>query len=491
MSGAFLAKLGRRPDLALLLAGAAALGAGLALSRWAALRTTVDLHPQESLQQLPDGRTLPFTLRLDAMAVDGPEAPARLIVRDGTAEVALDPVPGASTMFAGHRLSLERALPRAVPESTFAEQPAGPENPVVHLLLGLGTPAPLEGYLVAKDPERRRFDEPGGRFAVIHAERWEPALLDELRPRPGTLVFSVGGRAFTHAATPGVWSFPGFDLRIVEVFPDLGLAQGKGGAPEAFHRSRLPRNPWVLVRVAQKGGSSADLLIAATPPSDPSYKAALEAVLPPGSDLRYDRTGEELVSRFVVLTPDGRARLVEHGALQREEAPAPGQPFLVAKGLSVTVLEWLQHGRMRTVYREAEPGALGTPALAVRAAGKGGDTLSWVGLERPEVEVPGTALHLRYGPPAPAADAVRARISLLDAGASPRVQRTLTGEETLELDGYRLSLGRGASQTGRWVRLSLVRDPWWMLQVLGGVLFAGGIGLFLRASRKSRGSNLP
>lgn len=436
--------------------GSALFAAGLLWTWRSGVRETFPVAMGELVEALPSGRPLPFRLRLESMGLDGSEGTPQVVLSEGRREWALAPQEGAALSRGGLTLTVAKVLPSALPEGAFRENPQAPPNPVLHLLLGLGTPVPLEGFLPSQDPLRRRFDEPLGRFSVLHLEQWDPALPERLKPRPGRLRLAFPGREFEHPAQPSTWSFEAFDLKIIEVYPDLGLETGKDGRPKAFHRSRMPRNPWVLVRLVQKGGGSGDLLVAAEPPDIPAYAASHQALLPPGTTLRYDRAGEELQRRFLVLTGDGQARLVEDGRVTRQEPLKERTPFVVAPGLSVTVLARMHRGEAVENYVPAE--GPGMPAVQVQLHGKQ-DDLRWLGLERPAVSLPGTSWSLRYGPPSPPLELVRAQLKAFDPQGALRATRTLQGDETLELDGLTLRLAPGASRAGRWVRLEAVKDP--------------------------------
>lgn len=475
-----LSLLSRPYRVALLLGGALTTG-GWVVKRTQGLHTAVNLRVGDALERLPSGAELPFRLRLEAMAVDAAPAGPKVLLREGDREQVLDPREGASLQMGKVAMTVEKMLPSAMPDFRFRETDKGPEYPVLHMMLGLGTPVPLEGYLVAREDGRRRFDEPAGRFSVLFVERWDDALLASLRPRPGKLLFSIAGKTLEHPATPGVWSFPSFDLHIQDVIPDMGFEEGKDGHPKVFHRTRTPRNPWVLLSLTQSGGGTADLLVAAEPPQNPSYRAALSAALPPGADLRYDRSEEELQHRFVVLTPDGEARLIEEGHLVRSELLAPRQPFVVAKGLSVTVLDRFLRAQAVEAYVPAPEGAGLTSAVRVKA---GADAEpQWLGEERPWVMTP-SSLQLRFGAPTPAADSVRARLIATDLHGQILLQHTLTGPEHLDVEGYDLALGQGASQRGKWVQVRLSRDPGRWPFLIGLVLLGLGALLFIQDRRR-------
>ncbi len=473
-----LSRLMSRPAPALLGLGIALVATGLGLTSWKGIKGPAELHVGETVDRLASGAPLPFGLRLEAMAVDGPPGASKVLISAGGKEHALEPKAGEVWSEGRTHITIQQVLPQAMPDFRFQETEKGPDQPVLHLMLGLGTPVPLEGYLVARDSVRRRFDEPAGRFSALLVERWDDALLKELTPRPGKLIFRIADRELEHAAVPGTWSFPSFDLRIQDIFPDMGMEEGKDGHPKVFHRTRTPRNPWVLLRLEQHGGESADLLVAAHPPDNPAYRAALTAALPPGADLRYDRRGEELQRRFVVFTPQGEVRLVEDGHVVRQEMLGTQQPFVIAKGLSVTVLDRYLRAQAQENYRPAPEGAGLTSAVQIQVTGSSTES-HWLGWERPEATL-GGKLQARFGAPTPALEAVRARvIARDDVEGTLLAQRTLTGAETLEIAGHEVRLARGASQEGKWVRVQVTRDPGRLPLILGLGLLVITAALFI------------
>ncbi|HJV21845.1 MAG TPA: hypothetical protein VJ570_04060, partial [Holophagaceae bacterium] len=222
-------------------------------------------------------------------------------------------VPGTSL-----RYLVESVIPNGLPNGTVVDDPAGPGNPALHVLLGLGQPTPLEGFLLARDERRARFDEPGGRFAVVFQERFEAGALAALKGRGPTrerLALTVLGKTLEHDAAVGsTWELPSFTLKVEALYPDFVATAGADHQPRFGTRSSAPLNPWLQVRLTQPDGASALLLLAAHPPADPSYAQYLRDALPPGVELRYLREGEDPVDRFVLFTlADARVRLVRGG----------------------------------------------------------------------------------------------------------------------------------------------------------------------------------
>ncbi|MDE3033320.1 MAG: hypothetical protein KGI56_06615, partial [Acidobacteriota bacterium] len=344
----------------LLLAGASLWNraGGQQASQWVAQGATAGVF-QTTLRPAEGPLTLPgFRIRLAQIQV-APSAPAfRLALLDhesgaSGADTWTCPVESgqAGALPGGLRYRVEKLIPDARPSGQVAEDPQGPPNPAVQVMLGLGSTQPLVGVLFAQDPAGWRRDEPQGRFAVVYRDRFDPALLQALRPHPPTepkLVLGFMGKTLEHPARLGeVWNLPGFSLTVTGIYPDFGgLRKGPAGKPELFSRTPFYRNPWIQVQLRQASGASAPLLLSALPVEDKDYGAYLARVLPPGMTLTYDPVDAELQDRFVLITrEDQKIRLLENGRVVRTEDLALDKPFVVEKGLSVTVLSRYDHAR--------------------------------------------------------------------------------------------------------------------------------------------------
>jgi len=247
------------------------------------------------------------------------------------------------------RMKMDKVIPDAVDAGGFQEEPKGDLNPALKLQLDLGNGQPVVGYLLAESPAAYRFDEPGGRFAMMVKERFDASLAAQLRPHGPSaqkLAMTFMGKTLEHDAKPGTtWSFPAFELKVVKLHPDFPFKQGPDG-PVVL--DRIPpqlRGPWLEVQLHRlSDGVDAPLFLCARTPAFSDQANA--PILPPGMGmtLHYLREGEESQRRFLVYSlDDTQARLVEDGRVVRAESWAPGKLFTVDKGLSVTVMESLPH----------------------------------------------------------------------------------------------------------------------------------------------------
>jgi hypothetical protein len=456
--------------------------------------------------------TLPgFRVRL-AQAQVAPSSPAfRLAVLEnppengGVASWTSLVEPGQTgTLPGGLRYQVEKLIPDARPSGQVAEDPQGPANPAVQVMLGLGSTQPLVGVLFARDPAGWRRDEPQGRFAVVYRERFDPALARALRPHPPTapkLVLGFMGKTLEHPARLGeVWDLPGFSLTVTGIYPDFGgLRKGPDGKPELFSRTPFYRNPWIQVQLRQASGASAPLLLSAQPVEDKDYGAYLARVLPPGMTLRYDPEGAELQDRFVLITrEDGKLRLLEDGRVVRTEDLALDKPFVVEKGLSVTVLARYDHARFEPDFMpDPEPDANAQtrrPVLRLRvwdpATGAAGS--HWLQSSGPDGQPVGAAflggrIHLAYRPKGPDPRDLSAILVVTDATGAELAQGGCTAGKPLVFRGFRFYVDGYAPGPPPALNLRVIRDPALGLAWAGLVLLlAGGAGWVVRRRCLSR-----
>ncbi|HJV91479.1 MAG TPA: hypothetical protein VJ623_14305 [Holophagaceae bacterium] len=397
------------------------------------------------------------------------------------------------------RYVVEAVIPNGLPNGTVVEDPRGPEQPALHVLLGLGQPTPLEGFLLARDERRARFDEPGGRFAVVFRERFEPGTLAGFKGRGPTrerLALTVQGKTLEHDAAVGsTWELPTFTLKVEALYPDFVATAGADHQPRFGTRSPAPLNPWLQVRLTQPGGASALLLLAAHPPADPSYAQYLRDVLPPGVDLRYLREGEDPVRRFVLFTlADGRVRLVVDGKVVREAPLEPRTPFVVEPGLSATPLEVLRHARYEEDWRPHPDPVLATrfenPVARVKVSdpGKGTSEVHWLAARgaqgpRPVAFLEG-AVALLYKKREPDPEQLHATLSLVDAAGEVRAQGPVEAREALRpgrLGLWAVHAGGETSNDPAAFRVLVSREPGRPILLLGLLQVGFGLlGLLLR-----------
>jgi hypothetical protein len=502
--------LRRRPGLGLLLTGPVLLAAAALGNRAGGLRATqvipVGGNSAAFGPAVPSGPAvlLPgFQVKLESLEAV-PREPAFRLAQDGpqarwTARVESGQ---SGDLPGGLRYQVERLIPDALPSGQVVEDPQGPENPAVQVMLGLGSAEPLVGVLFALEPEGWRRDEPQGRFAVVYRDRFEPALLATLRPHPPTsqkLVLTFLGKTLEHPVRPGgTWDLPGFSLTVVGIYPDLGgLRTGPDGRQELFSRSPIFRNPWLRVRLRQASGAQADLLLSARPIQDKDYADYLARTLPPGMTLRYVPEGEELQDRFVLLTrEDGKVRLVEDGRVTRTADLAPNRPFIVEKGLSVTLLARYDRARF-------EPDFVPDPDVDVAAQSErpvlrlrvwdpatGAADSRWLQAQSGDGRPVGAAflggrIRLVYRPKAPDLRDLAGTLAAVDPTGAQVARGPVTVGDAFSYRGHRFYLDGWIPGTPASARLRLATDPGLVLAWVGLVcLVAGAIWTSLEVRRR-------
>jgi hypothetical protein len=261
---------------------------------------------------------------------------------------------------------VERLIPNGVEFEKHPNPPKEAQDPdVLAVMLGIGRPEPLLGYLLRDGEEGSRKDEPLGRFTVLFRPRLDPTLLATLRPRPPQaqkIVVDQGGQTREFAAQPGdVLVLGDATLRVRALYPDFQVLRDGRGNPIPSSRSQEPRDPWLELEYSRPGGAATRVLLSAR---QPEYTHRLnEPNLPKGMRLSYVREGEEWQRRFVVFSREGnRVDLVQDGAVARTETWALNRPFLVEKGLSVTAVGL--YDRYYPVSQEAK--VQGRPVIRVR-----------------------------------------------------------------------------------------------------------------------------
>lgn len=239
-------------------------------------------------------------------------------------------------------LTVERYLPAAVELDQLPALPTKAEDPdVMMVMLGVGGPQPLLGFLHAHGPTGFRREEPGGRFAVLFRESLEAGLLAGLKPRPPSvqkLWAKLGGEVREVPVAPGrTLEIGGCSFRVVAVYPEFEVKSDGRGQPVMGTRSAEPKDPWLELECFRPHASPRRVLLSAF---RPELTRGLNAPnLPESLQLDYVREGEERQERFVIVTrKDQRITLVEQGNVVRSEALAVNRPFVVQPGLSLTPL---------------------------------------------------------------------------------------------------------------------------------------------------------
>jgi len=404
----------------------------------------------------------------------------------------------------GLRYQVEGLIPDALPSGQVVEDPQAPENPALQVMLGLGNTEPLVGVLFARDPEGWRREEPQGRFAVMFRERFEPTLLQALRPHPPLrqkLVLAFMGKTLEHPVRLGeTWNLPGFSLTVTGIYPDLGgLRPGKDGRQELFTRSPLFRNPWIQVELRQASGAQAPLLLSARPVPGKDYADYLARTLPPGMTLRYVPEGEETQARFVLFTrEDGKVRLLEDGRVVRMEERVLNRPFLVEKGLSVTALASYDRARFEPDFvpdPEVDMTARsGRSVLRLRVwdPATGAAESHWLEARGADDRPVGAAflgdrIHLVYRPKSPDLRDLRGTLVVTDPAGTELARGAVTSGNPLVFRGHRFYLDGWVPGPPVAGRVLLTTDPGLGLGWAGlACLLAGGAWMALGGTRPGR-----
>ena len=275
-------------------------------------------------------------------------------------------------------LTVDRFLPAAVELDQLPALPTEAKDPdVLMVMLGVGAPKPLIGFLHANGPTGFRREEPQGRFAVLFREALDLPLLEELKPRlpkNQRLMAKWGKEALEIPAEPGMaLEVGGGTLRVVALYPDFEVRPDAEGRPFPGTRSNEPKDPWLEAAFLRPGQPPRRVLLSAR---QPDLTRRLNAPnLPEGLSLEYLREGEELQTRFVVFSrQDHRVSLVEQGAVTRSEVAAANRPFIVAPGLSVTALGYFD----RFYPADAELNAAPALRLKVKDARRGQVESIWL-----------------------------------------------------------------------------------------------------------------
>lgn len=432
-----------------------------------------------------------FQLQLDALQM-GPTEPVYELVassgKDAKAAQRFAVQEGLKGTFpGGYPFELTSFLLNAVDQGGIQDNPEAPEHPALRVMLGIGAPEPLIGWLFSRRSLGSRHEEPGGRFSVLYQDTWTPALLASLGPRlPSAEILraTFSGRTLQLPARPGtVWDFPGYRLRVVRAYPDFAVRSDAQGNPQPFSKSEQPLDPWWELALEFPQGESRRVLLSAR---TPEVTDALNAPnLPQGLTLRYQRVGEEWQHRFVVITrEDQRIRLVEHRTVQRLEPLVLNRPFIVAPGLSVTPLQQFEHAEtLHAFVAHPEPktaARVDRPALRLRVMepGTGVEKTVWLdGKGREDQPEPQALFNgrlrlvLQPKPPDPAA--LKPVITVRDAQGRELARYDLGQKSSFVHVGHRFQLAReGAHEPGA-VAVKLIREPgleWLLLGCALGLL---------------------
>ena len=303
-----------------------------------------------------------------------------------------------------YRMKVDKALPDAVDQGGFVEDPKSDPNPVMKVMVSLGSEGRGGVYLLADHPRAYRFDDPEGRFSLVLQPHFDATLASRLRPHAPSaekLAMTFMGKTLEHDAKPGsLWSFPAFELKVVKRHDDFPFKKGPDGA--AVDPSRVPpslHGPWLELELHRfSDDARAPLFLSARSPAFSDQANA--AILPPdmGMTIHYVREGEETQRRFLVYSLDDRqARLIEDGKVVRTAAWDGHQPFDLGKGFDATAMELMPHAIWKADYA-ANPETQGktldaahaNPALQVtlRDPDSGRSETQWLSGRAPDGSTP-------------------------------------------------------------------------------------------------------
>ena len=403
------------------------------------------------------------------------------------------PTPAELPGRAGSRLALQdprgelevlQALPDALLERRFREDPGAPEDPAVFLLLGIGAEPAPRGYLFSRRPGFDQQSEPGGRFSFQFQEAWSEKTLKQQGPGGGRGMLRVvqDGRAEERPVRPGlVWDLAGWKLAGITEYPDFAVRPGADGQPQPYSRSPQPKEPWLALDLVPVQGERRRLLLSAR---DPKTSEALNAAwLPPG--LRLEYRWEPGAQRRVVFTrTDLKVRLVERGRVVRTEPLVMGQPFILEPGLSLLPLELIPHpveDPSFTAHPDStSAGHAANPALQVRVRwADGKEERRWLEAQGPEGE-PTRAMAMdgrlglvfRLADPRP--EDLKARLAVIDSAGRELAQGWASARQPLAFQGLLLR-PRGLMTDAPGCAVEAVKEPGRFLLRAGWLLLLTGM----------------
>ena len=299
-----------------------------------------------------------------------------------------------------YRLKVDKAIPDAVDNGGFVEDPKSDPNPVMKLMVSLGAEGRAGIYLLADHPRAYRFDDPQGRFAFLVQPHFDAALATRLRPHAPSaekIQLAFMGKVFEHEAKPGAeWSFPAFSLKIVELYPDIPFKAQMSPEQLAAAPASI-RGPWAKVVLTRPGDAEAHPLFLCA--RNPAFSDHLIAENLPADmkevGFHYVREGEETQRRFLVYSlDDHQARLVEDGKVSRAASWDGQRPFDLGQGFGATVMELMPHAVWQPAYapnpdKAASPESA-NPAIQVtlRDPDSGKTQTEWLAAKNPDGSIP-------------------------------------------------------------------------------------------------------
>jgi len=380
----------------------------------------------------------------------------------------------------GLEFRVERLIPNAVEFEKLPVPPKESRDPdVLAVMLGVGRPEPLLGYLQLFGEEGSRKDEPLGRFTVMFRPSLDPGLLSSLCPRSPRSEKIVAERAGGIQEFPAklgeLLQFDGINLKIRALYPDFQVLRDAKGNPVMGSRSKEPRDPWLELELQQPGGSPVRVLLSAR---EPEYAERLnESNLPKGLKLRYVREGEEVQRCFVVFSKEGnRVDLVKDGRVARTERWELNRPFLVEPGLSVTAV-----GLLDCFYSAPAGTVPGSPAMRIKLEDPrtGGVEGAWLAASPggPEQGRPffGGRVSLRYVQVSPEPKEFRSTLVIADPQGRELARKVVSVDESLIYDGHAFRQSSRAPRNAETSLIVVVDQPGAWLAWLGYAMLLIGI----------------
>ncbi len=390
--------------------------------------------------------TLPFNVRLDQFEVIKNDPEYRLYVftqPDGKGGFEENPKSyeskeglKARLPLTWKRLEILKALPDGLNRSTWTNDTTSPENPVLQIMLGTGSPNPLLGYLVAQDPRTQRFNDPQGRFALVFNEVFEAKNLNSFQKREATshlIEITFAGKKLNREFKKGdIWEFPVFKLKMIRLYKDFPFEKDPDGRPVKLETIPMEmRGNWAELELTKNDGQRGKILLSSR---NPEFSNSLNAQnLPPGLDIRYQASGEELFSNFVLFSKnDMKIRSIENGRISKEMPLIIDRPFVFKNGYSATPLSLLSNARIEQKYipnPQTRSISERNPAIQVTLSDPdtGKSETAWLdGREARPTTFFGNNLGLIYRLKDEEAKDFRSKITLLDFSGKTLAQREIS-----------------------------------------------------------------
>lgn len=245
------------------------------------------------------------------------------------------------------KIEIIKFLSDAASRGEWINDPKAPLFPSIQIMLGLGQPTPLMGYLLADDPKSFRFNDPlGSRFSIVYLRKFTSKNIQSLRAKPPTkqlLKLEFSGTTREQAFLAGKnWDFPTFKIKMIKIHPDFPQGIGPQGRIQLKDVPPALRGPYAEIAIEKPEGYQAIYLSSKSPEFTDEVNKSL---LPPGLTLRYVRQGEESINKFLVFSQeDKKARLLIDGQVVKTENVSNGKTIVISPGISATPLAIYDNG---------------------------------------------------------------------------------------------------------------------------------------------------